>query len=92
MRYQQVSRSTYFDGPGITSGEVDAAAQKPNAPRVVALFAPRAAEAEVEMRSFSEPNQTATTRFALIAILVQGATAAPTAACLGFGGQVFVDA
>ena len=43
------------------------------------------------MRSFSEPNQTATTRFALIAILVQGATAAPTAVCLGLGGQVFVD-
>ena len=44
------------------------------------------------MRSLSEPNQTVTTRFALIAVLVQSATTAPTAACLGLGGQVFVDA
>lgn len=74
------------------SGEVDAAAQKPHARRAVALLAPRAAKAEVEMWSLSEPDQTVTTRFALIAVLVQSATTAPTAACLGLGGQAFVDA
>jgi hypothetical protein len=58
----------------------------------VAFAAHLASQAEAEVRPLSEIDQATTTRFALIAVLMQDLAAASAAVRLGLGRQIFVDA